>query len=37
VSWRGLGFDAALMPILVMLAFSALFAVIAVKRFQWEE
>jgi ABC-2 type transport system permease protein len=37
MTWRGLGFEAALPPILAMLACSALFAGIAVKRFDWEE
>ena len=37
VTWRGLGLDAALAPIGVMLAFSAVFAAIAMWRFDWEE
>ena len=37
MTWRGLGFDAALAPIGVMLAFSVVFGWIAVKRFKWEE
>jgi ABC-2 type transport system permease protein len=37
MTWRGLGLEAALAPIGVMLAFSAAFAWIAVKRFDWEE
>jgi linearmycin/streptolysin S transport system permease protein len=37
MTWRGLGFDAALAPIGVMLAFSALFAGLAVWRFDWEK
>jgi ABC-2 type transport system permease protein len=37
MTWRGLGFDAAIAPIAVLLAFSALFAAIAVWRFDWEE
>jgi ABC-2 type transport system permease protein len=37
MTWRGLPFEAALLPVAVMLAFSAAFAVIAVMRFQWEE
>ncbi len=37
MTWRGLGFEAALAPIGVMLAFSAVFAWIAVKRFDWDE
>lgn len=37
MTWRGLGFDAAIAPIAVLLAFSALFATIAIWRFDWEE
>jgi ABC-2 type transport system permease protein len=37
MTWRGLGIEAALAPIVVMLAFSAVFGWIAVKRFDWEE
>jgi ABC-2 type transport system permease protein len=37
MTWRGLGIEAALGPIAAMLAFSALFAWIAVNRFSWEE
>ena len=37
MTWRGLGIEAALAPIGVMLAFSAAFAWIAVTRFNWEE
>jgi ABC-2 type transport system permease protein len=37
MTWRGLGIEAAAMPIAAMLACSALFAWIAVKRFDWEE
>ena len=37
MTWRGLGFDAAWKPALAMLACSALFGWIAVKRFAWEE
>jgi ABC-2 type transport system permease protein len=37
MTWRGLGFDAALAPVGVMLAFSAAFGWIAVKQFNWEE
>jgi len=37
MTWRGLGFDAAIAPIAVLLAFSALFASIAIWRFDWEE
>ena len=37
VTWRGLGFDAVAIPVLAMLAASAIFAGVAVKRFAWEE
>jgi ABC-2 type transport system permease protein len=37
MTWRGLGFGAAVGPIVAMLAFSALFAVLAVWRFDWDE
>jgi ABC-2 type transport system permease protein len=37
MTWRGLDLEAALLPIGVMLAFSAVFWVIAVWRFDWEE
>jgi ABC-2 type transport system permease protein len=37
MTWRGLGFEAAIAPVGAMLAYSTLFAAIAVKRFDWEE
>ena len=37
MTWRGLGFEAAWLPSLAMLATSAVFAWLAVKRFAWEE
>ena len=37
MTWRGLGLEAAWAPIGAMLAFSALFTVIAIWRFSWEE
>jgi ABC-2 type transport system permease protein len=37
MTWRGLGLDAALAPIAVMLGFSALFAGLAIWRFDWEK
>jgi ABC-2 type transport system permease protein len=37
MTWRGLGPEAAVMPVAAMLAASVLFAVIAMRRFQWEE
>ena len=36
MTWRGLGFSAAVWPIAVMLAFTLLFGVVAVTRFRWE-
>jgi ABC-2 type transport system permease protein len=37
MTWRGLGLESAWQPVLAMLAFSAAFGFIAVKRFKWEE
>ena len=37
MTWRGLGFDAAVGPVLVLLSFAALFTTIAIWRFDWEE
>jgi ABC-2 type transport system permease protein len=37
MTWRGIGFAGAVMPILVQLAFAALFAAVAAARFRWEE
>jgi ABC-2 type transport system permease protein len=37
MTWRGLGIDAAIVPTLVLLGFSVLFAAITVARFRWEE
>ena len=37
MTWRGLGLDAALLPVAVMLVFTAVFAAVALARFQWEE
>ena len=37
MSWRGLPLDAALLPVAMLLAFSAVFSALAVARFQWEE
>ena len=36
-TWRGLGFSAAVMPIVVLIGFSLAFAAIAISRFRWEE
>jgi ABC-2 type transport system permease protein len=37
MTWRGLGLDAAVIPIGAMLVFSAVFTAIAIWRFEWEE
>ncbi len=37
MTWRGLGLDSAIMPIVVLLGFALMFAAIAVWRFRWEE
>ncbi len=37
MTWRGLGLEAALAPVAVMLGFAALFAVVALWRFRWDE
>ncbi|MEO5694069.1 MAG: ABC transporter permease [Usitatibacter sp.] len=37
MTWRGLGLEAVAQPVVAMLACSALFAWIAIKRFDWEE
>jgi ABC-2 type transport system permease protein len=37
MTWRGVGASGAVMPVLVMLGFAALFALVAVRRFRWEE
>jgi len=37
MTWRGLGIDAAVGPVVVLLAFAALFTAIAIWRFDWEE
>jgi ABC-2 type transport system permease protein len=37
MTWRGIGFAGAVVPILVQLAFAALFAAVAAARFRWEE
>jgi ABC-2 type transport system permease protein len=36
MTWRGLGLDAALAPIAVLLLFAAVFGALAVVRFRWE-
>jgi ABC-2 type transport system permease protein len=37
MTWRGLGFDAAIAPTLVLLGFAVLFALLTLGRFRWEE
>jgi ABC-2 type transport system permease protein len=37
MTWRGLPLQAAVMPTIVMLGFAALFAVLTLSRFRWEE
>ena len=37
MTWRGLGVDAAVGPVAVLLGFAALFTTIAIWRFDWEE
>ncbi len=37
MTWRGLPIDAALGPVAVTLGFAALFAALAIARFEWEE
>jgi ABC-2 type transport system permease protein len=36
MTWRGLGFEAAVAPIAMLLLFAALFGALAVARFRWE-
>jgi ABC-2 type transport system permease protein len=37
MTWRGLPLDAAVLPVVVMPAFTAAFAAIANAKFEWEE
>jgi ABC-2 type transport system permease protein len=37
MTWRGLGIDAAIGPVVVLLAFTVLFTAVAIWRFDWEE
>jgi len=37
MTWRGLGLEAALLPVLVMLGFSAVFGGLGLARFKWDE
>jgi ABC-2 type transport system permease protein len=37
MTWRGIGSSGAVAPILVLLAFAAVFSIVAALRFKWEE
>ncbi len=37
MTWRGLGLQAAVLPVVVMLGFSAVFTALALQRFAWDE
>ena len=37
MTWRGLGFQAAVAPCAVLLGFATVFGVLAVARFQWDD
>ncbi len=37
MTWRGLPLEAAVMPVLVLLGFTAVFTALAIARFEWEE
>ena len=37
MTWRGLGLQAAVLPVVVMLGFSAAFTLLAIQRFAWDE
>jgi len=37
MTWRGLGFESAVLPIVVMLGFAVVFSVLALSRFDWDE
>jgi ABC-2 type transport system permease protein len=37
MTWRGLGFGAAVLPSVVMLGFALIFGTLAIARFRWEE
>jgi len=36
MTWRGLGLDQAIMPMIMLAGFSLLFGAIAIRRFRWE-
>jgi ABC-2 type transport system permease protein len=37
MTWRGLGFDAIVLPLVVLLGYSAIFIALALARFRWED
>ena len=37
MTWRGLGFGSAIMPIAVLVGFAVMFSALAFARFRWEE
>ena len=37
MTWRGIGLSGAALPVLVLIAFAAMFWMIAASRFRWEE
>ena len=37
MTWRGLGFSEAVMPVVVLLGFAALFSTLTLARFRWDE
>jgi ABC-2 type transport system permease protein len=37
MTWRGIGLSGAIVPMLVLVGFAALFAAVAASRFRWEE
>ena len=37
MTWRGLGLSGAVLPTVALLGFAAVFGVVAVTRFRWEE
>ncbi len=37
MTWRGIGLGGAVMPVLILLLFAVLFALLAVWRFKWED
>jgi ABC-2 type transport system permease protein len=35
MTWRGLGFTSAILPVVILLLFTLAFGVVAVMRFRW--